>query len=107
MGVCMASTDESADAKTKIARVMIDAGADVNSTDKDGMTPLIMGIGAHSKSYVALLLDHGAKVNARNNFGVSPMSVAMGLESTAAAVSDDPQAYRDIQALLRAHGGVK
>jgi uncharacterized protein len=102
-----ARTDEAADTYTKIAEMLIDAGANVNGSDKDGMTPLITGIGHKTKSFVAFLLDHGANVNARTTRGVSPVDVAINMERTAPVVDQDPQAFRDIQALLRAHGGVE
>lgn len=47
-------------------RLLLDAGAQVNSKDIFGRIPLHL---AHEKSVVALLLDHGADVNARDDKG--------------------------------------
>lgn len=107
MSVTMSDTDQSADDHTEIARLLIDAGADVNAADHDGMTPLIMGVGAHSKSFVELLLDHGANVNARNSSGVSALDDTMNLENSPLTPAGDLQALRDLEAFLRAHGAVQ
>jgi ankyrin repeat protein len=107
MSASIASTDQSADNDTKIAQLLIDAGADANAAGNDGLTPLSIGIGAHSKSFVVLLLDHGANVNARNSFGVSPLGVTMNGENSPLATADEVQALREIDALLRSHGAVE
>jgi len=107
MSATMASTDQSADDDTKIAQLLIDAGADVNAAGNDGLTPLSMGIGAHSKSFVVLLLDHGANVNGRNSFGVSPLGVTINGENSPLATADEVQALQEIDALLRSHGAVQ
>jgi ankyrin repeat protein len=107
MSASIASTDQSADNDTTIAQLLMDAGADANAAGNDGLTPLSMGIGAHSKSLVVLLLDHGANVNARNSFGVSPLGVTMNGENSPLATADEVQALREIDALLRSHGAVQ
>ena len=107
MSVTMASSDESADDDTGVAKLLIDAGADVNAAGNDGLTPLGMGIGAHSKSFVVLLLDHGANINARNSFGVSPLGVTLNGENNPLTSAEDAQGLREIEALLRSRGAVE
>jgi len=107
MSATMADTDRSADGDTKIAQLLIDAGADVNVKDNDGMTPLIQGAGAHSKSFVKLLLDHGADVNARNSNGNSALDVTTNLKDSPLTSADDSQALSDLETFLRAHGAVQ
>ena len=51
-------------------QILMDAGADVNTTDKDGNTPLIIVSGSSVKCHikcVKLFLSSGAKVNLFNN----------------------------------------
>lgn len=53
--------------KEKPLTVLLEAGADPNVRDKNGMTPLMTSMDA------TLLLKHGANVNARDNAGRTPL----------------------------------
>ena len=44
-------------------QLLIDAGADVNSADSDGITPLIVAAQSGHQQSVQLLIDEGADVN--------------------------------------------
>jgi ankyrin repeat protein len=83
LGAAIADTDEDGDSSTKLAQMLIDAGADVNVVGDDGIGPLAMGISAYSKSFAQLLVDHGGNVNARNEFGVSVLNTVLATENTA------------------------
>jgi len=48
---------------TKIVRLLIDRGVDVNACDKYSTTPLILAIENNNLEIVRLLLEHGADVN--------------------------------------------
>ena len=61
---------------TEIAKILINAGADVNATNKHGDTPL-MKISKYGKTEIAkILIDAGANVNAKNNYGETPLMYA-------------------------------
>ncbi|KAK8010116.1 hypothetical protein PG990_009081 [Apiospora arundinis] len=65
----------------KAARLLIEAGADVNTPDEDededeGNTPLIYASRANDLETATLLINHGADVNFRNVSGWSPLSIA-------------------------------
>jgi cytohesin len=51
-------------------------GADVNSKDKDGWTPLHLAVKAGYKDVVELLIAKGADVNAKDKFGETPLIFA-------------------------------
>eukprot|EP00051_Salpingoeca_urceolata_P018956 m.270732 g.270732 ORF g.270732 m.270732 type:complete len:380 (-) comp19317_c0_seq14:2459-3598(-) len=52
------------------AKVLIDAGADVNTTARDGSTPLAVACRSQNASdMVQLLLDHGSHIQGVNTFG--------------------------------------
>jgi ankyrin repeat protein len=51
----------------------IKAGADVNATDKDGNTPLILASRRGNENIVELLIKARANVNKANNNGVTPL----------------------------------
>jgi ankyrin repeat protein len=57
--------------------LFIKHGADVNSKDKYGKTPLMLAIEIRSEENIDLLIRHGADVNAKDNFGVNPLLVAI------------------------------
>ncbi len=56
----------------EVARLLIDAGANVNFVGENGKTPL-MGYLLHRPEAVKLLLAHGANPNARDNDGNTPL----------------------------------
>jgi ankyrin repeat protein len=55
-------------------RTLLDAGADVNTAGRDGMTPLIWATGDLAK--VRLLVEHGADLNAKSANGTTPLVAA-------------------------------
>jgi quinoprotein dehydrogenase-associated probable ABC transporter substrate-binding protein len=74
--------------KIKAARVLLDAGADVNApVAKGGYTPLMLASTSGSSELAASLIEHGAKVNAANPAGVTALMIAAaGNHSTIAGL---------------------
>ena len=62
-----------------IARLLIDAGADVNLADKDGATPLLVAAAIDRQDIVRLLvLLGGAELNIQDAEGSTPLMKAIG-----------------------------
>jgi ankyrin repeat protein len=59
-----------------MVRLLIDYGADINTIDSDGDTPLHRAASQGSLEIVKSLLDAGADVGAKNNMGLKAASVA-------------------------------
>ena len=57
-------------------RKLLDAGADVNATQVDGMTALHWAVYNDDVATARMLVRAGAKVNAANRYGVPPLSLA-------------------------------
>lgn len=66
------------------ARALLDAGADVNAADQDGVTPLIWAV--RDDAVALLLIDRGADVNATSDADVTPLVAAAGRTSGTAVV---------------------
>jgi ankyrin repeat protein len=116
MKMVVAGSDEDAANDVAIAELLVSAGANVNATAKDGQTALHACVNEHGFACVKMLLDHGADANPRrNDFFRSPLSQAIYMQGDEQAVmsqaivgkAPDKQAFRDIEALLRAHGATE
>jgi ankyrin repeat protein len=66
--------------RTNVVQYLVDAGANVNLTNRTGETPLMMAItrGDDAIFTVQYLIDHGANLDATNEFGVSVFGYAQG-----------------------------
>lgn len=63
-----------------IAKILLDAGADVNARDKLGLTPLLVACGKSSEGYKAiaeLLIKKGAFINVRDTLGFTPFLLSL------------------------------
>lgn len=58
--------------KSEAAKILIDAGADLNFQNNDGATPLHTSSFFCHKDIVELLLEKGADKTIRNSFGMTP-----------------------------------
>jgi ankyrin repeat protein len=65
----MAASNENPEVLT----LLLDAGADVNARDFDGVTPLHMAASNENPEVLTLLLDAGADVNARDEHSAAPI----------------------------------
>jgi ankyrin repeat protein len=75
------SVDQSSDIdRAWTARLLLEAGADANLTDKDGNTPLLLN--RYDAGVVQYLLQAGAKIDARNNAGETALMRAETPELT-------------------------
>ncbi len=57
----------------EVVELLIEAGADVNTTDEKFQTPLQMAAYYGFKEIVTLLLARGARVNAANRWQITPL----------------------------------
>jgi ankyrin repeat protein len=77
----------------EIVKLLLEAGADVNTTVSDSWTALMEACREGNLPIVKHLLESGADVNAKNSIG-----------STALGVAEEHGAPREIIDLLLAHG---
>ena len=63
------------------ARVLIEAGADLNAADPNGMTPLMMAITNGKIPVAQLLVDKGADVRAADWYGRTPLWAAVEIRN--------------------------
>ena len=68
--------------KPEIVERLLNKGADVNTSWKNGTTPLHLAIENGSEDIIQLLLDHGANVTAVGKYGKTPLYCAVEREST-------------------------
>ena len=79
------------------AKILLDAGADVNQTTNYGWTPLLTATQNRNYKLASLLLDKGANPNLRNNGGWSPLYLAT--DNRNIEIGDYPTPKSDIDHL--------
>ena len=60
----------------RVARLLIERGADPNTRGLEGFTPLHQASEAGRIEIARLLIEHGANVEAKNDYGKTPLDVA-------------------------------
>lgn len=65
------------------ARLLVEAGADVNATDPNGITPLVMAISNGQLPVARFLIDHGADARRADWWGRSPLWAAVDIRNLA------------------------
>lgn len=67
----------------EVAQLLMDAGADVTTPDKSGLTPLMQVMSAcPSSAFVQKMIDRGANVNAKAPSGVTALALATAVNCT-------------------------
>ena len=69
------------DGRLDAARVLLDAGANLNAADPNGLTPLLMAITNNSLAVAQLLVDTGADVHAADWYGRTPLWAAVEIRN--------------------------
>ena len=62
--------------KFDVAKILIEAGADVNMADSDGRTALHIAIRSHDIPVLGLLLNSGANIQKTDIYGRTPLHIA-------------------------------
>jgi hypothetical protein len=100
------SCDPSAQAATVAS--LIDAGADPNTVDQGGVTPLHRAVRTRCAAAVRALLDGGADVRRRNKSGSTPMRLATRNTGRSGSGSPESKAQQqEIIRLLELHGATQ
>jgi ankyrin repeat protein len=69
------------DGRPEAARLLVEAHADVNLTDPNGISPLLMSILNGHLEVARYLLDHGANIEAADFWGRAPIWAAVDLRN--------------------------
>jgi len=64
-----------------VARLLLDAGADVNEVDKNDIGPLLMAISNNRIPMARFLIDRGANINAGDWYGRTPLFAAIEIRN--------------------------
>ena len=65
------------DGRLQAAKILMDAGADIEKADPNGATPLLMAIGNNQMTTARFLIDKGAKINVSDWYGRTPIWTAV------------------------------
>ena len=65
------------DGRLESARLLLDAGADIEQTDANAITPLIAAIANNHPDVARFLIERGANVNAVDWYGRTPLWAAV------------------------------
>ena len=76
-------------------------GADVDSKNVEGRTPLCRAVQYGKKDVIKLLIEEGADVNARMNFG----DTALDYANVSGGLGMSYEVRKEVVDLLRKHGG--
>ena len=76
-------------------------GADVDSKNVEGRTPLCRAVQYGKKDVIKLLIEEGADVNARMNFG----DTALDYANVSGGLGMSYEVQKEVVELLRKHGG--
>src|SRR5206468_5184402 len=96
------------DAQAATVACLIEAGADPNALDKNGVTPLHRAVRTRCAAAVKVLLEGGADPRRKNKNGSTPMLLAT--QNTGRGGSGSPEAkaqQQEIVRLLERHGGAR
>jgi ankyrin repeat protein/TPR repeat protein len=63
--------------RLETARILIEAGADVNETGNETLSPLFLAIYRDDAGMVGLLLHSGARLEGRNRYAMEPLKLAL------------------------------
>jgi ankyrin repeat protein len=77
------------------ARVLCDAGAEINAADPDGSTSLLLAIANGHFDTAAMLVEHGADVNAADNAGMAALYAAVDMNTLGEIFGRPSRASRD------------
>ncbi|HEX4998324.1 MAG TPA: ankyrin repeat domain-containing protein [Terriglobia bacterium] len=61
------------DGRTEAAKILLDAGAELEATDPNGITPLLMAISNNHMETAKFLIDRGANLDATDWYGRTPI----------------------------------
>jgi ankyrin repeat protein len=67
--------------KIDAARLLLDAGANVNEVDKNDISPLFMAISNNHPDMARFLIDKGANINAKDWYGRTPLFAAVEMRN--------------------------
>ena len=67
---------ESADGTVKVIRLLLEAGADIHTTDANGRTPLHLAHAAGRTRIINFLINEGADENLKDKNGLTPQQLA-------------------------------
>jgi ankyrin repeat protein len=93
----------------EVARLLLDAGANIEQADADGVTPLLAAVINEHAELAALLIDRGANVNASDWYGQTPLFCAVDVRDldVSGASRDngiDREAFYRLAEVLLKHG---
>lgn len=66
---------------TEVAGLLLEAGADINQADANGIFPLLMAISNNKMATAHLLIEHGSQINAADWYGRSPLWEAVNVRN--------------------------
>jgi ankyrin repeat protein len=69
------------DGRLDIAKLLLEAKADVNQADVNGITPLLAAISNHQLPLARLLLEHGANPQSADQWGRTPLWAAVEIRN--------------------------
>jgi uncharacterized protein len=67
--------------KIAAARLLLDAGANVNEVDKNDISPLFMAISNNHPDMARFLIEKGANINAKDWYGRTPLFAAIEMRN--------------------------
>ena len=89
-------------AQSSVIGTLLDAGADPNCVDRDGVTPLHRAVRTRCSAAVKALLEAGADAERPNNRGSTPMTLAR--QNSGRGGTGTPQAKAEQRFILAALG---